>query len=73
MLGNPHIEKGREMIRFFNIVEVYGPVTDTRYYHLANQISVVGRDLLWTTTPVKKMTIAEIEKRLGHKVEIVEE
>lgn len=56
-----------------DIVEVYGFITNTEYYTLAGQITNIGRDLLWTKTPVKKMTMAEIEKRLGHKVEIVEE
>jgi hypothetical protein len=73
MLADPYTKKGRELLKSFHIVEVYGFVTDTAYYHFSNQIATVGRDLLWSKTPTVKMTVSEIEEKLGHKIEIVAE
>lgn len=66
-------KSGVRLRKTSDIVEVYGFITNTEYYTFAGQITNIGRDLLWSRTPVVKMTKAEIEKRLGHKVEIVEE
>lgn len=73
ILVNPHKKQGREFLKSFDIVEVYGFVTNSQYYNFANQISCIGRDLLWTRTPTVKMTVSEIEEKLGHKVEIIAE
>lgn len=73
MTNDPYTKQGREMLKFFNINEVYGFITNSEYYNLAGQISTIGHDLLWTRTPTVKMTVSEIEKKLGHKIEIVAE
>lgn len=73
MLANPYKEQGRELLRNFNIVEVYGFITNTEYYNLAGQISTIGHELLWTRSPTVKMTVSEISEKLGYNVEIVAE
>ena len=53
----------------FDIMEIYD------LSELAQQsmkISIVDRRLLWKRKEVKKMTVAEIQKELGYKIEIVE-
>ena len=51
------------------VTEVYGY---SRHANAACKISTDGRPLLWTREgPAKKITVAEIEKELGYKVEIV--
>lgn len=58
--------------RDYDIVEVYGYST---YAYCALKISTDDRELLWKREekPAKKMTVAEIEKALGYKVEVVAE
>ena len=55
-----------------DIVEVYGYVQGCDYY--ARESGYIGpnhRPLLWYRQEAKKMTVEEIEKILGYKVEIV--
>ena len=55
-----------------DIVAVYGYVQGTEYYaRECGSISSDHRPLLWSRQEVKKMTVEEIEKELGYKVEIV--
>ena len=53
-----------------DIVEVYGYST---YAYCALKVSTDNRELLWKREEAKKMTVAEIEKALGYKVEVVAE
>lgn len=58
-----------------DIVAVYGLIEGVRNYLNVGDtgpISIKNRPLLWEEEVPKKMTLAEIEKKLGHKVEIVE-
>lgn len=60
---------GFEDARKYDISEVYG-YSDSRTK--ACYISTDHRELLWKREdPVKKMTVKEIEKELGYKIEIV--
>lgn len=52
----------------YDIVEVYGGCY-SRGESL--KISTEDRDLLWKREEAKKMTVEEIEKELGYKIEIV--
>lgn len=56
-----------------DVMEVY----DLNYYENKTcEISTKNRELLWKREeekPAKKMTVAEIEKALGYKVEVVAE
>ena len=54
-----------------DIVAVYGYVQGTEYYAHCGYLSSDHRPLLWSRQEVKKMTVEEIEKELGYKVEIV--
>lgn len=52
----------------FDIMEVYGrakPNNETL------KLDISDRDLLWKREEAKKMTVEEIEKELGYKIEIV--
>lgn len=53
-----------------DVMEVYGL---SAFGSTACRISTFGRELLWKREekPAKKMTVAEIEKALGYKVEVV--
>ena len=56
-----------------DVMEVYGL---NRYGNSTLHISTENRELLWKREekkPVKKMTVSEIEKALGYKVEVVAE
>ena len=50
------------------ITEVYGY---NKYAHMAREVSTDQRPLLWKRAEAKKMTISEIEKELGYKIEVV--
>jgi hypothetical protein len=70
-LYNDLTEKGL----FFNdgsldVMEVYG--LNKMVYRIC-EISTDNRELLWKREekPAKKMTVAEIEKALGYKVEVI--
>lgn len=52
----------------FDIMEVYGL---SCWDHEAYMISTSSRELLWKREEAKKMTVEEIEKELGYKIEIV--
>lgn len=55
-----------------DIVEVYGYVQGGEYYARGSgEISSCHRPLIWSRQEAKKMTVEEIEKVLGYKVEIV--
>ena len=54
-----------------DVMEVYGL---SAFGSTACRISTFGRELLWKREeekPAKKMTVSEIEKALGYKVEVV--
>lgn len=53
-----------------DIVEVYG-LSRNQYYCL--EVSPNYRPLLYQEEKLKKMTISEIEKKLGYKIEVVSE
>ena len=53
-----------------DIVEVYGY---SLYANCARDVSTDDRELLWKREEAKKMTVSEIEKALGYKVEVVAE
>ncbi|MBQ8829669.1 MAG: hypothetical protein IJ022_06220 [Burkholderiaceae bacterium] len=71
--GNPHDCKARAACKELDITEVYGYVNLTEDYWTANKIECDCRPLLWSRIPIVKMTVSEIEKKLGHKIEIVSE
>lgn len=54
-----------------DIVEVYGYVQGSENYARCGWISSDHRPLLWSRQGLKKMTVEEIEKELGYKVEII--
>lgn len=51
-----------------DIMEVYG---FSHWDHTAYYISTENRERLWKREEAKKMTVEEIEKELGYKIEIV--
>lgn len=54
-----------------DIMAVYGHVQGTENYAQCGYISPDHRPRLWYRQEAKKMTVEEIEKELGYKVEIV--
>lgn len=56
-----------------DIVAVYGYIQGSENYAHCGWISSDNRPLLWSRQEAKKMTVEEIEKALGYKVEIVSE
>lgn len=73
ILGLGFSATSTEKHKSFDIVEVYGHIKDTDHYCFENDISTDYRPLLWSRTPIKKMTVSEIEKELGYRIEIVSE
>lgn len=57
----------------FDIVEVYGHITRTYFYHMATDVTTDYRPLLWNRVPIKEMTLAEIENKLGYRIKLVAE
>ena len=56
----------------FDIVKVWGLIMSTDKYHNVFTTNIEGRDLLWEREPeAKKLTVDEISKLLGYKVEVV--
>lgn len=56
----------------FGIVKVWGLIKSTDSYSKVFTTSIEGRDLLWEREPeAKKLTVDEISKLLGYKVEVV--
>lgn len=56
----------------FDIVKVWGLIKSTDSYSKVFTTSIEGRDLLWEREPeAKKLTVDEISKLLGYKVEVV--
>lgn len=55
----------------FDIVAVYGLITNTKYYNLCGDLGPDHRPILWGRVERKKMTVAEIEEKLGYPVEII--
>ena len=58
----------KDNTRDYDIVEVYGY---SQYAYCALKVSTENRELLWKREEAKKMTVEEIEKELGYKIEIV--
>jgi hypothetical protein len=56
-----------------DIVKVWGRITGTMNYGTAASTSDEGRTMLWERQGAVKLTVAEISKRLGYEVEVVEE
>jgi len=54
-----------------DIVAVYGYVQGSEHYCDCGVISTDYRPLIWSRVDPKKMTVEEIEKELGYRVEIV--
>ena len=54
----------------WDVMEVYGYSISA---YSARKISTDDRKLLWKREEAKKMTVSEIEKELGYKVEVVAE
>lgn len=52
----------------WDVMEVYGYAQNGSS---ALMISIQNRERLWTREETKKMTVEEIEKELGYKIEIV--
>ena len=56
----------------FDIVKVWGLIKSTDKYSKVFTTNIEGRDLLWEREPeAKKLTVDEISKLLGYKVEVV--
>ena len=51
----------------FDIMEVYKPVYDSHIFDFEEH------ELIWEREEAKEMTLEEIEKELGYKIEIVKE
>ena len=61
------------LITELDIMNVWGLVEDTDLYSKALTCSTAGRKLLWSRQEAKKLTVDQISKLLGYKVEIVGE
>ena len=58
--------------RDYDIMKVWGLVKSTSCYAISLTTRTEGRDLLWEREPeAKKLTVDEISKLLGYKVEVV--
>ena len=57
----------------YDIVEVYGFVNKSDFYGEARGMNVSHRPVLYSRAKTKKMTVSEIEEKLGYKIEIVAE
>lgn len=56
----------------YDIVKVWGLIKSTDNYHNVFTTNTASRDLLWEREPeAKKLTVDEISKLLGYKVEVV--
>lgn len=55
-----------------DIMKVWGRVASASYVEEAFTTTTVGRKLIWARDDTKHMTLEEIGKALGHKVEVVE-
>jgi hypothetical protein len=55
-----------------DIVKVWDRINHAGYVDDAFTTSIANRDLLWERDDTKRMTLEEIGKALGHKVEVVE-
>ena len=56
----------------YKIVKVWGLIKSTDKYDKVFTVNTEGRDLLWEREPeAKKLTVDEISKLLGYKVEVV--
>lgn len=56
----------------YDIMKVWGLVNTTDAYGCAFETDIQHRDLLWEREPeAKKLTVDEISKLLGYKVEVV--
>ena len=56
----------------YDIVKVWGLIKSTDNYHNVFTTNTASRDLLWERKPeAKKLTVDEISKLLGYKVEVV--
>lgn len=55
----------------YDIVKVEVP--DHPYYCFDYECSNYNSEVVWEENPVVKMTVSEIEKKLGYKIEIVSE
>ena len=57
--------------RFLDIMEVYGLIEGTNNYARCGFLDNNHRPLLWKRSEPVKMTVEEINKKLGYEVEIV--
>lgn len=67
------VDKHPDMGGDWSVMEVYGY---SKYIHDAFKFTTDNRELLWKREeekPAKKMTVSEIEKALGYKVEVIAE
>lgn len=67
---NRYIGLKSKIHKNFDIVEVYG-LSSNEYNCM--KISTFDRPLLYKEEKPKKMTISEIEEKLGYKIEVVSE
>ena len=73
-VNSKYVGKNKKIQPNWDIVAVYGLVEGVDNYIVAPSASYVDhRPLLWEEEVPKKMTLEEIEEKLGHKVEIVEQ
>lgn len=66
------LTRGRTGQRPTDIVKVWDRIPNVTHVDEAFTTSTVGRKLLWERDDTKRMTLEEIGKALGHKVEVVE-
>jgi hypothetical protein len=65
------LARGKEGRHNADIVKVWDRIPGVRYVDDAFNTSTVNRKLLWERDDTKRMTLEEIGKALGHKVEVV--
>ena len=65
-----HLFNNKSGKREWDIIEVYDRPSLCCF---TTEVSTENRELLWKREEAKKMTVSEIEKILGYKVEVVAE
>ena len=68
---SPRLEDSK-VVSEYDIVAVYGFVTNPNDYGDTTRVSKHNRPVLWERVDPKKMTVSEIAEALGYPVEIVE-
>ena len=60
-----------DRLDMFDVIAVYGYMSETNLYKYSSTVLTTGRPLLWSRVEPREMTVAEISKELGYPVKIV--